>query len=43
MCLDGIFECAFGIVFGAGMGILCLVMVAAFMGLFDNLELTKEK
>lgn len=37
------FECAFGIVFGAGLGVLCLVMVAAFMGLFDDSELTRKK
>ena len=43
LCKDGMFWCAFELVFGIGAGVIALIVVAAFLGLFDNLEFKEKK
>lgn len=38
MCTDGMFWCAFELVFGVGAAIIVLSIAAGMLGLFDHLE-----
>lgn len=42
MCTDGMFWCAFELVFGVGAALIALIVIAAMLGLFDHLK-EKEK
>lgn len=33
MCNDGMFQCAFDLVFGVGLAVICLIVVAAVFGI----------
>jgi hypothetical protein len=37
LCGDGMFWCAFDIVFGVGAAVIVLIIIAALLGLLDHL------
>lgn len=36
LCKDGMFQCAFDLVFGVGLAVLVLIFISAMMGMFDD-------
>lgn len=43
LCKDGMFWCAFELVCGLGTGVIALIVFAAMLGLFDNIEFRGKK
>lgn len=36
LCTEGMFWCAFELVFGIGAGLIALLLICAFLGMFDQ-------